>query len=348
MTDKMRLKSWATRLVAAASATWLLAPVNASLAEEARIRVMTYAGAYTSLPVHVANEIGFYANNNLDAELVVVNSGPAGVAALLGGSIDFVEPPTDQIIQNVVKGTDLKVVVGNEVKNFYKLIAADKKSLPNAEKGYPDVIRDLKGKNIGVNALGSTTHLIMNAILRDVGMSPDDVNYVAVGSATTALAAWQAGRTDVQVAFTPFPEIISALGTGEAILDLSKGEGPAVLQELGGAFEGFSTSGAFIEENPEIVEAFIKAHVETITWMKDPANREKLTELVNKHVNVSVIPEELRQETVEKMIDNYTAYLGYTVDPAVIDAWNQYLLENDLISRPAKPDEVIYSGAPKP
>ncbi len=313
-----------------------------------KIRVMTYNGAYTSLPVHVAHDIGFYAKHNLDAKLVVVNSGPAGVAALLGGSIDFIEPPTDQIIENVVRGTDLKIVVGNEIKNFYVLMAASRAKLPNADKGYPAVMHDFKGLRIGVNALGATTQLMMNALLKGAGMSSDDVNYVAVGSSTTALAAWQAKRIDVQVAFTPFPEIVQALGTGQPILDLSKGQGPTLLQKIGGAFEGFSAKGSYIKHNPAVVDAFIEAQKDAIAWMKDPAHRRQLVALVRKYVNVSIIPKGIRQKTIELMIDNYNTYLGSTVDPAAIGAWNEYLLNNKLITRAVTAPEVIYSGAPRP
>lgn len=309
---------------------------------------MVYNGAYTSITVHVAKDLGFYEKNGLNAELVTVASGPAGVAALLGGSLDFAEPPTDQVILNVLQGTDLKVVVGNEVKNFYKIIVRDKNEFPNAHKGYPDLVQDLKGKTIGVNALGSTTHLVMNAILMDAGLKPDDVTYLAVGSAATALAAWDAGRVDVQVAFTPFPEIVAELGTGEPLLDLSTGDGPSALTTMGGAFEGFITTGKFIEENRETVDAFIQAHIEAINWIKDPANRERLIELVNQHVAVSVIPEAQRNPTIERMIDNYTGFLGYTVDPAAIEGWNQYLAASGLASRAVTAEEVIYSGAPKP
>ena len=81
----------------------------------------------------------------------------------------------NQIIQNQLKGTDLKIVVGNEVKNFYNLIVANSVPLPNAASGYPAVVRDLKGKRIGVNALGASTHLMMNALLKGAGLTPDDV-----------------------------------------------------------------------------------------------------------------------------------------------------------------------------
>jgi NitT/TauT family transport system substrate-binding protein len=314
-----------------------------------KIRVMVYNGAYTSLPPNLAKNLGIYEKYKLDAELIVVNSGPAGVAALLGGSLDFVEPPTDQIIQNQIKGTDLRIVVGNEVRNFYSVIVTNKTKLPHVAQGYPAVMQDLKGLRLGVNALGATTHLMFNALLRGAGMNPDDdVTYVAVGSSNTALAAWQADRVDAQMAFAPFPEIIQALGTGRPMIDFSKGEGPPVLQKLGGAFEAFSTKAAFIKEHPEVVNAFIKAHVETITWIKAPANREKLIEQVGKYVNTSIIPEEKRVETVKLMIDNYNTYFGYTVDRGAIDAWNEYLLENKLIPRAVPAADVVYAGAPKP
>jgi len=312
------------------------------------IRVMTYNGAYTSLPVQVAKDLGFYAKYNLDAELIVVNSGPAGVAALLGGSIDFIEPPTDQIIENVIKGTDLKIVVGNEVKNFYKVIVSNKVPLPHASQGYPAIMQDLKGLRIGVNALGATTHLMSNALFAGAKIDPASITYVADCSANTALAAWQADRIDAQMAFTPFPEIVEALGNGKAAIDMSKGEGPPVLQKLGGAFEAFSAKGSYIREHPDVVNAFIKAHIDTLTWIKNPANRAKLIEEIGKFVNTSVIPAEKREQTLGLMIDHYTQFFGYTVDREAIAAWNEYLLENKLISRSVTAAEVIYAGAPKP
>jgi len=313
-----------------------------------KVRVMVYNGAYTSMSVHVAQDLGFYAQNKLDAELTTVNSGPAGVAALLGGSLDFIEPPTDQIMENQVKGSDLRIVVGNEVKNFFSLIVDNRVALPHQKDGYPAVMRDLKGKRIGVNALGASTHLMMNALLKGAGMTPDDVTYVAVGSSNTALAAWQADRVDAVMGFTPFPEIIQALGTGRPAIDLSAGQGPAVLQKLGTAFEAFSTSGAYIRAHPDVVHAFIQSHVEAIAWIKNPANRTKLAELVAKYVNTAVIPEDKRAETVGRMIDDYNRYFGSTVDRGAIDAWNEYLLENKLIARPVTAAEAIYAGAPKP
>jgi len=337
-------KAWTRRAVlATAMAFAVAAPAFA----QTKIRVMIYQGAYTSLTPYIARDLGIYQKYGLDAEFIAAASGPAGVAAMLGGSIDFAEPPTDQLMLNAIKGTDLKMVVGNETKNFYSLIARDKKSLPNASKGYPDVIRDLKGKTIGVNSLGATTHLMMNAVLKDVGLSPTDVTYLAVGSAATGLAAWQAGRVDVQVAFTPFTQIVTEMGLGEVILELSK-EGPPALTKLGSAFEGFAATGAYIKQNKATVDAFIKAHVDTINWMKDPANKPKLAEFVRKYVAVSIIPEEAREKTISKMIDVYDQYLGYTIDRNAIAAWNTYLADSGLAARPVKPEEVIYEGAPKP
>ena len=312
-----------------------------------KIRVMVYNGAYTSLPVFVAKDMGFYAKYHLAPELTVVGSGPAGVAALLGGSLDFIEPPTDQIIENQIHGSDLRIVVGNEVRNFFDVVVRDNVKLPHAAEGYPAVMHDMKGLRIGVNALGASTHLMMNALLRGAGMTPDDVNYVADGSSNTALAAWQAGRVDAQMAFTPFPEIIQALGNGKSIINISAGQGPALLQKLGGAFEDWSCKASFIRAHPDVVHAFIEAHIDALNWIKNPANRAELTKLVEKYVNTTIIPADKRAETVQLMIDNYNHYFGATVDRRAIAAWNQYLLANKLIPHGVTADEVIYAGAPK-
>jgi NitT/TauT family transport system substrate-binding protein len=187
-----------------------------------------------------------------------------------------------------------------------------------------------------------------NALFRGAGIDPASITYVADGSSNTALAAWQADRVDAQMAFTPFVEITQALGNGRSAIDMSRGQGPAVLQKLGGAFEGFSAKGSYIREQPDVVNAFIKAHIDSINWIKDPKNRAKLTEEVGKFVNTSVIPADKREQTVNLMIDNYSTFLGYTVDRGAIDAWNEYLLDNKLLPRALKASEVIYAGAPKP
>lgn len=324
-------------------------PVTSQVpATPTKVRVMVYNGAYTSFPVFVAQDMGFYAKYHLDPELTVVSSGPAGVAALLGGSLDFIEVPTDQIIENQVRGSDLRIIVGNEVQNFFDVLARNSTKLPHEAQGYPAIIQDLKGKRIGVNALGASTHLMMNALLRGAGMPADDVTYVADGSSNTALAAWQADRVDVQVNFTPFPEIIKALGDGRSIIRFSAGQGPEVLRKLGGAFEDWSCKASFIRDHPDVVNAFIKAHSDTLNWIKDPTNRTKVTDLVGKYVNTSVIPAEKREQAVQLMIDSYNQYFGATVDRDAIAAWNQYLLDNKLIARAVPADAVIYTGAPKP
>ncbi|MGH7119742.1 MAG: ABC transporter substrate-binding protein [Acetobacteraceae bacterium] len=350
--DRSFRKSWPRRArtlaFGSAAATALALTVATFRPAQAAdpVRVMVYNGAYTSLPVFVAKDQGIYAKHGLDAALTVVNSGPAGVAALLGGSLDFVEVPTDQVIENQIRGTDLKIVVGNEGLNFYNVIVQMKVTLPHLAEGYPTVMRDFKGLRIGVNALGASTHLMMNALLLGAGMRPNDVTYVADGSSTTELAAWQAGRVDAQMAFTPFPEIVAALGSGRAVIDFSRGQGPAVLQKIGGAFEDFSTKGSYIAAHPDIVLNFIAAQQAAIAWMKDKANRQKLVEEVKKHVDVAIIPPAKRNETVALMIDNYSRYLDPHVDRGAIEAWNKYLLENKLIPHAVPASEVIWKGAP--
>jgi NitT/TauT family transport system substrate-binding protein len=317
-------------------------------ADPATVRIMVYNGAYTSMPVRIAQELGIYKKYNLKPELVTVDSGPAGVAAALGGSIDFIEPPTDQIIQNQAKGVDLKIVVGNETSHFYALIVRDGVPTPRESEGYVGVMKDLEGKRIGVNALGSTTHLMTEVLLEEAGMSPDDVRFVAVGSANTALASWEAGKVDAVMGFTPFREIVEAAGTGRAVLDMSKGDGPDIFTQMGGAFEGFSAKADYIEDHPDIVQAFIDAQTEAIEWMKDPANHDDLVKMVEKHVSLDIVAPEKRDETVRLMIENYNRYLGHTVDPEAIPAWNKYLLEKELISEEVPASEVIYEEAPAP
>jgi NitT/TauT family transport system substrate-binding protein len=310
---------------------------------------MVYNGAYTSMPVHIAEDMGIYKRYGLDPTLITVASGPAGVEALLGGSLDFVEVPTDQIMENYLKGSHLKIVVGNEVKNFYVLMARKGGAKPGSTTSYKAAMNSLKGARIGVNALGSTTQIMTKVLLQDSGMSATDVTYVADGSAATELSAWTAGAVDAQMAFTPFPEIVEAAGTGVPLVNMSAGQGPTLLQELGGAFEDWSASSSYIKANPGIVQSFVDAQVAAINWMKNPANQKALTAEVEKYVNLSVVPQSERTAATNLMISHYSSYLGYTVDRgAAITAWNTYAKLAGETTATVPASAIIDSIAPQP
>lgn len=58
------------------------------------------------------------------------------------------------------------------------------------------VSHDLKGKNIGLTAPGSSTNKFFNYLLAKGGVKPDEVAIIGVGAGATAVAGMKRGEID--------------------------------------------------------------------------------------------------------------------------------------------------------
>lgn len=121
---------------------------------------------------YVAQDAGFYRKHCLDATLVSVNSGPAGLAQLQSGSLQFSGSSVDNTLVARNKGPAIKIVAGKSAGDVYSIVALKGLPLPDARAGYPAVMNDLVGKKIGVFGVGYGRIVID---LRGSGVGPTDI-----------------------------------------------------------------------------------------------------------------------------------------------------------------------------
>jgi NitT/TauT family transport system substrate-binding protein len=118
---------------------------------------------------------------------------------------------------------------------------------------------ELKGKTSSVTRLGSTTHFYLRAALKYAGLNPEkDVTILQLG--TEYAAALETGR--IAAAALQIDLALPYMQKGwPVLLDLSKTDFvyPASC---------VVSSRAFIKENPDLVERFLKAYVEAVHLMK--------------------------------------------------------------------------------
>ena len=118
---------------------------------------------------------------------------------------------------------------------------------------------ELKGKSSAVTRLGSTTHFYLRSALKYAGLNPEkDVTILQLG--TEYAAALETGR--IAAAALPFDLALPYLQRGwPVLLDLSKTDFvyPASC---------VVSSRAFVKQNPDTVERFLKAYIEAIHLMK--------------------------------------------------------------------------------
>jgi NitT/TauT family transport system substrate-binding protein len=131
-------------------------------------------------PFVVAAEKGFFRAENLNVEFVPFRGGPNLVKAVIAGEILLGAAGSTDILVFREAGMPLKMVATHTEGNHFTLNVA------------PDVRKaaELKGKSIGVTAIGATTWVFARMVARENGWDPDrDVKIVPLGGLDAQLAA---------------------------------------------------------------------------------------------------------------------------------------------------------------
>ncbi len=136
----------------------------------------------------IAKELGYFNEYGLDVDILQFDSGARATQALISGSVDAILSSSEPVIIAVARGADLKIIYSFSHKLTVVLIANDRiRSLA-----------DLKGARMGVQEVGAFREVMSRAVLIKAGLTPQDVQYVSVGSAGY-IPALVAGRIDTAV-----------------------------------------------------------------------------------------------------------------------------------------------------
>lgn len=209
---------------------------------------LAYAGWGVAAAIgYVGVDAGLFKKYDLDVkEVLITDAIDGGIQALIG--VDFVlgfgNPLT--ILHPILEGADI-VFLGSHVSmEQYKLGVS------------PDIatVKDLKGKKMGVSALGRKSDLIARVLLRRAGLDPlKDVKIVGAGFSPERAVALS--KNLIQGAPLS-PDIASqAKKLGIKVLDVKKV--PVITALL-------MTTRSFIKRDRETVRRFIKAYLTAIHY----------------------------------------------------------------------------------
>jgi NitT/TauT family transport system substrate-binding protein len=319
----------------------LLAWAASVHAADAPAKVGFYPGSLVSFPAFVAQEQGFFKANGLDVSLVPIPDGPAMTAAVVSDSIQFGNNAHDNLTAAVSKGLPVKAIVGNTVALPYALIVRSDKPLPHRKDGYPNVMEDLKGSNVGIVARGVSTHYLTERLITGAGMKSSDVTYLAVGLPASARAALKNKSVDAYLSLWPLVPIVEATGEGVVVVNLAKGEGPPALKDLG--YSLWWASDKTISSNPDLVKRFVKANEQAYCWYRDPKNFDAFVKILQKNIPTKELNDEQYRAMVKEMLPAY----GVTITEKSVKTWQELLVETKQIKKPYSYSELVAPTAPK-
>lgn len=84
-------------------------------------------------------------------------------------------------------------------------------------------VRDLKGKRVGVYALGGGDHVLVSSMLAYIGLDPrKDINWIAGAELSDAMRFFVQGQVDAFLGFAPEPQELRAKRIGHVIINTAQ------------------------------------------------------------------------------------------------------------------------------
>ena len=219
----------------------------------------------------IAKEQGIFRKHNVDVQPVFIIATQAAQAMLAGEVQVGLIGPT-HVVNAVAAGGDMVMIMGNQNKVRYQLIAHP--SIKRAE--------DLKGKKVGIGAsMAGLATLAAIMSLEHLGLNSrrDNITLLPTGPEPSRLAAVKAGTTQATVIA---PEISQA----------AIAEGFPVLVDMAKMNIPFQASGLAVlrktlRSEPVMIDRVGRATVDAIRFIATPANKNVVVQSIMKNLKIS-------------------------------------------------------------
>ncbi len=208
--------------IAGAALLGLVPPAKADVEQTSIAQtpaIMAFLAAY------IAEDAGIWRDNGLDVKVINL-PGIATVNAVIAGSADFALSGSDALTRAAAKGQKLLALAAlnnqsGQVTSLRKDLAEAAHFNPNASLA--ERARVLKGHTIADGGAGSVADLFLKTIIRDAGLTPNDVTISSIG-AFELVAAFQRKAIDGISFSMPYSLEIAHSGDAVIIADGTKNE----------------------------------------------------------------------------------------------------------------------------
>src|ERR1051325_10151220 len=221
--------------------------VNAAWAETIRTAVPRSSLNYLS--IYVAEAKGFFKDEGLENETIVIG-GPAAIAALVSGNVDF-SGAGGSGLRAAAKGGELKAIFYQTEKVTWYFVV------------HPSIkqVSDLKGKKLAVRLIGDSEDRFSTMFVERGGLLPKDVTRIPMGTNSGArIAAIKSGSLHAAV-------------LDPAAMIVAQKEGLRALAFLGDLFplpfQGYVVTDKKIAESPGQIKRWVRAMSRALLFLRE-------------------------------------------------------------------------------
>lgn len=264
---------------------------------------------YHWAPAYLAQTLGYFAEEGLDAKFETIKGSDA-TAPVLSGDAQFCLKGIETALMVNEAGQGCKVVLSTSQKYPYQLIGAG--------EDYA-TLESLKGGVLaGGLSANSGPYSFAQACVNAAGLTPEtDVSVITMASSGYA-AAIANGEIQAAVSTNPWSAKKLVDAGGVVIVDGTDG---AVIKDIIGSesYELFTViaSDAFIESNPETVQKAVNAMAKAMQWMEKATPEEIAENLLPLFEGAE---EELLYDAQYDKEHQVASYTGYHTDSGFASA----------------------------
>jgi NitT/TauT family transport system substrate-binding protein len=277
----------------------------------------------TVWPGVVATKKGFFAANAIEMEVVSIGVSP-GMQAVAAGSLDIMHNTCNAPI-SFYEGGGKNVRISLVSMATHPALLIGKKGMKSAA--------ELKGKVVGTSSIKSGSTILLRRLLKSRGLPDKGYDVVAGQGSAQIFNGLQAGAFDA-VWLVP-PQSYVAESAGYPVLGSFREVAPKF------PFVCFVTNTEWLKAKRDVGRRFVKAWLEGVAWLHDPANRVEAEKLLAEALKV---PAAAAAKTYDDLIvkNPDTFPRDGRLDPAALKEMVSIMVEGEELSAMPQGDLARY------
>ncbi len=268
-----------------------------------KVKVAEVTHSIFYAPQYVAHALGYFEEEGLDVELLLVPGADKVAASVLSGDVQIGFCGSEATIYIYNQGQEDYLV------NFAGLTKRDGSFIVSREKIDNFTLEDLKGKTIIGGRIGGMPEMTLEYTLTEAEIDPKtDLNIDTSIEFAAMSGAFIGGTGDFVSLFEPNALQLEQQGYGYVV---------ASLGELGGVvpYTAYNAKKSYIESNPDVIEGFTKAIQKGLDYVHNHTSKEIADVILDYFPDISL-------NDLETIIDRYKG----------IDSWftTTYITEENF------------------
>jgi NitT/TauT family transport system substrate-binding protein len=275
-------------------------PTPQMKAEPEKVTIAQFGHVFLYLPLYVAKEKGYFAENGLDITLVSTGGDDKTFAAVASGSAQYgvADPVFTAIAREQGRGGKVVASLVNGVPFWGVTFDKNQRTIENAA--------GFAGLRIATYPSPSTNYAVMNETLKNQGQPVKAT--IVPGAFGTLLALLKSGQADIAMELEPVASIAASEG-GTVVYSAARKYGDF-------AFTGITVSDDYLAKNPKQVQAVVNSIAKALAYVR--SDFEGALAVAKKEF--SDVPEPVLRSALKRVLDDNVIPQSVELSEA---AWNK-------------------------